>query len=102
MLIVNVYVSVKSECIQEFREETLRNAMESVKEPGIARFDVLQQEDDPTQFLLVEMYRTPEAPAAHKETAHYKRWKASVEQMMAVARRSTRYTNLHPSDDKLG
>src|SRR5262245_49804192 len=71
MLIVHVHVHVKPESVPAFTEATLANARESVKEPGIARFDVLRKQEDPTHFVLVEAYRTPEAPAAHKETWHY-------------------------------
>ncbi len=98
MLIVNVYVSVKSEYIEEFRLATLKNAKASVQEPGIARFDVLQQKEDPTQFLLVEIYRTPEAPAEHKETSHYKQWRESVEPMMAAPRKGVRYEPVFPAE----
>lgn len=71
MLVVHVYVHVKPECVEAFREASVVNARQSVQEPGIARFDVLQQADDPTRFVLVEVYRTPQDPARHKETAHY-------------------------------
>ena len=71
MLVVHVQVHVKPECVEAFREATLANARESVKEPGIARFDVMQDTANPAHFVLVEAYRTAEAPAAHKETVHY-------------------------------
>ncbi|HVV00449.1 MAG TPA: antibiotic biosynthesis monooxygenase, partial [Verrucomicrobiae bacterium] len=83
MLIVHVHVRVKPECVTEFIEATLANARASIKEPGIAAFDVAQQQDDPSKFVLVEAYRTPEAPAAHKETAHYVKWRDTVAAMMA-------------------
>ena len=98
MLIVNVYVKVKEETIDAFREATLANASESIKEPGIARFDVIQQEEDPTQFMLVEVYRTEEAPAAHKETAHYLTWRDTVADMMAEPRIGVKYTNCFPEE----
>ena len=98
MLIVHVQVVVKPECIEAFREATLANARASVREPGIARFDVVQQADDPTRFVLVEVYRTDDAPAAHKETAHYATWRDTVAGMMAEPRRSVKYRNLHPDD----
>lgn len=98
MLIVHVHVQVKPECIEAFKEATLANARASVQEPGIARFDVVQQADDPTRFVLVEVYRTPEAPAAHKETAHYAAWRDAVAPMMAVPRSSVKYTNIFPAD----
>ena len=71
MLVVHVHVRVKPECVAAFRQASLANARQSVQEPGIARFDVVQQADDPTRFVLVEAYRTVEALAAHKAIAHY-------------------------------
>jgi autoinducer 2-degrading protein len=99
MLIVHVHVHVKPECVESFRQATIENARESVKEPGVARFDVLQQTDDPTRFILVEVYRTPEAPAQHKETAHYQRWRDTVADMMAEPRVSVKFTNVFPPDE---
>ena len=98
MLIVHVHVLVKPECVEAFRQATLENGRQSVLEPGIARFDVVQQEDDPTRFVLVEAYRTPEAPARHKETAHYATWRDAVSPMMAEPRRSVKYRNAFPED----
>ncbi len=99
MLIVHVHVHVKPEFVEAFRQATVENAQESVKEPGVARFDVLQQSDDPTRFILVEVYRTPEAPAQHKETAHYQRWRDTVAGMMAEPRTSVKYANVFPPDE---
>jgi len=99
MLIVHVHVHVKPEFVEAFRQATLENARESVKEPGVARFDVIQQTDDPTRFILVEVYRTPEAPAEHKETAHYQRWRDTVAEMMAEPRTSVKYVNVFPPDE---
>jgi quinol monooxygenase YgiN len=96
MLIVHVQVRVKPDCVDAFREATLDNARQSVQEPGIARFDVAQQLDDPTRFVLVEVYRTDEAPAQHKEMAHYQKWRDTVAAMMAEPRRSVKYANVHP------
>jgi len=98
MLVVHVHVHVKPECVEAFRAATLANARASVREPGIARFDVCQQADDPTRFVLVEVYRTSAAPAAHKETAHYATWRDAVAPMMAEARSSVKFTNLFPDD----
>jgi autoinducer 2-degrading protein len=70
-----------------------------VQEPGIARFDVIQQLEDPTRFVLVEVYRTPEDPARHKETAHYQRWRDAVAEMMAEPRSSVKYANVFPDDE---
>ena len=84
-----------------FRNATLANAHESVKEPGVARFDVFQQQDDPARFVLVEAYRSSDAPAAHKQTPHYQVWRDTVEPMMAEPRSSVKFTNLFPSDNEL-
>jgi autoinducer 2-degrading protein len=99
MLVVHVQVHLKPEYVEAFKQASLANARESIKEPGISRFDVVQQQDDPTRFVLVEAYRTPEAPAAHKETKHYQIWRDTVAPMMAEPRSSTKYTNLFPEDD---
>lgn len=98
MQIVMVYVHVKSQFLDAFIKATLENASESIKEPGIARFDVVQQENDPTRFILVEVYKTAKAPAAHKETAHYIRWRDVVAEMMSDARQGVIYKNLFPED----
>jgi autoinducer 2-degrading protein len=94
MLIVHVHVHVKPECVEAFRAATVENARQSVSEPGIARFDVVQQQDDPTRFVLVEVYRTADAPARHKETAHYAKWRDAVAPMMAEPRTSVKYNNV--------
>jgi quinol monooxygenase YgiN len=98
MLIVHVAVHVKPEHVEAFKAASLENARQSVREPGIARFDVVQQSDDPTRFVLVEAYRTPQAPAAHKETAHYAVWRDTVAPMMSEPRTSVKYTNVFPAD----
>jgi len=98
MLVILVSVKVKSESIEGFLKETLENTESSVKEPGVARFDIIQQVDDPTQFILIEAYRSTEAPAQHKETAHYKKWRDAVEKMMLEPRRSVRFTNIYPEN----
>jgi quinol monooxygenase YgiN len=95
---VHVHVQVKPECVEAFRAATLANAQASVKEPGIARFDVVQQADDSTRFVLVEVYRDEQAPARHKETAHYAAWRDAVAPMMAQPRSSVKFTNVFPSD----
>ena len=99
MLIVHVHTCVKPEFIDAFRRATEENARESVKEPGIARFDVVQQSDDPARFVLVEVYRTPAAPSAHKDTAHYQVWRDEVAGMMAEPRTSVKYTNVFPGEE---
>jgi autoinducer 2-degrading protein len=96
MLIVHVFVHVKPESVDAFIAASLENARHSVQEPGIVRFDVVQQEDDPTRFLLIELYRTPGDPARHKETTHYATWRDAVEPMMAEPRRSVKYRALFP------
>jgi quinol monooxygenase YgiN len=98
MLVVQVFVQVKPECVEAFLAATLDNATHSVQEPGVARFDVLQQADDATRFTLIEAYRTEEAPAAHKATAHYARWRDTVEPMMAVPRSNVKYTGVFVPD----
>src|SRR2546430_11831235 len=98
MLIVHVHIQVKQEYTQMFHNATLANARESLKEPGIARFDVFQQQDDPSRFVLVEAYRTSDAPAAHKQTAHYRVWRDTVESMMAEPRSNVKFSNLFPPD----
>ncbi len=89
---------VKPESVAAFKAATIENARNSVREPGIARFDVIQQEDDPTRFVLVEVYRTVEASAAHKQTAHYAAWRDAVADMMAEPRSSVKYTNIFPDE----
>jgi autoinducer 2-degrading protein len=99
MIIAHIQVHVKAEFVQAFRQATIENARNSVLEPGIARFDVLQQADDPTRFIFIEVYRTPEAPAAHKETKHYQVWRDLVAPMMAEARTNVKYSNVWPEED---
>lgn len=99
MQIVHVHVNVKPEFVETFKQVTVENASNSVKEVGIARFDVIQQMDDPTKFILVEVYKTAEAPAMHKETAHYARWRDAVAEMMAEPRQGIKYVNVFPNDE---
>jgi (4S)-4-hydroxy-5-phosphonooxypentane-2,3-dione isomerase len=98
LIIVHVAAHVKPEAVEAFRAASVENARASLKEPGIARFDVVQSMEDPTRFVLVEVYRSPEAPAAHKETAHYKRWRDAVAEQMVEPRTSARYVNVAPED----
>jgi len=98
MLIVHVFVHVKPESVDDFMAASRSNARQSLQEPGIARFDVLQQADDPTRFVLVEVYRDADAPVRHKETAHYAQWRDTVAEMMAEPRSSVKYANLFPDD----
>ena len=99
MQIVLVHVNVKSQFIEAFKQASLENASHSIKEAGVARFDVIQQTENPTKFVLVEVYKNAEAPAAHKETAHYARWRDTVAEMMAEPRQGIKYTNIFPTDD---
>ena len=98
MFVVHVFVHVKENAIEAFKIATLENARSSVKEPGIARFDVVQQLDDPSKFVLVEAYRSPDDPAEHKKTAHYKKWRETVADMMAEPRSSVKYSNVFPDE----
>ncbi len=99
MLVVHVHVRVKPESVADFRQAAIENARCSVQEPGIARFDVIEQQDDATRFVLIEVYRTPEAVAAHKETAHYAKWRDAVAPMMAEPRHSVKYNAAFPDPE---
>jgi autoinducer 2-degrading protein len=96
MLIVHVHVHVKPESVADFRQATIDNARSSVQEPGIARFEVVEQQDDATRFVLIEVYRTPEAVAAHRETAHYVKWRDAVANMMAEPRQRATFNAVFP------
>lgn len=96
MPIVHIQIHVKPEAVEAFREATIENARHSVQEPGVARFDLVQQSDDPTRFVLIEIYRSPQAAADHKETAHYKLWRDTVADMMAEPRSRVKYAPVFP------
>ena len=96
MLIVHVFVHVLPHRVDDFIAASRENARNSVQEPGIVRFDLVQQDDDSTRFLLIEIYRTPQDPARHKETAHYATWRDAVESWMAEPRRSVKYHAIVP------
>ena len=98
MLAVHVHVHVKPESVEAFKAACVENARNSVQEPGIARFDVIQQQDDPTRFVLVEVYRTGDDTARHKETAHYAIWRDSVADTMAEPRSAVKYSNVFPDE----
>jgi len=98
MFIVHVFVHVKEDRIEDFKKASIENARNSILEPGIARFDVVQNQDDPSRFVLVEIYRTPDDPAKHKETAHYMKWRDTVADMMAEPRSSIKFSNIFPDD----
>jgi autoinducer 2-degrading protein len=99
MYIYHVYVHVKKDYVEDFMEATIENAKNSLLEPGIARFDIVQQQDDPTRFVLVEAYRTYEDPARHKATEHYQRWREAVADMMEEPRSSTLFFNIFPEEE---
>lgn len=101
MLIVHVHVHVKPESVEAFKEASVENARNSIKEPGVERFDVLQSSVDPTRFILVEVYRTPDAPARHKETGHYATWRDTVAPLMAEPRSSDKFDSVFWSDEGL-
>ena len=98
MFIVHVFTHVKPGDVEAFKAATIENAVSSIQEPGVARFDVLQQQDDPARFMLVEAYRTCDDPARHKETAHYQKWRDAVADMMAEPRKSVKYSNVFPDE----
>ena len=102
MFVVHVQVHVKPESVEAFKAATVENARNSIKEPGIARFDVVQQLDAPTRFVLVEVYRSASDPAEHKQTGHYQTWRDAVAEMMAEPRSSVKFGNLYPDDEGWG
>jgi quinol monooxygenase YgiN len=99
MLIVHVEIRVKPEFLDAFLRATLENARNSVLEPGIARFELLRRDDDPARFVLLEVYRNADAPARHRETAHYAAWRDTVADMMAEPRTRVIYANVFPPDE---
>ena len=100
MLIVHVFVHVTPDAVDAFIAASLENARNSIREPGVVRFDVIQQADDPTRFVLVEIYRTADDPGRHKETAHYATWRDAVEPMMAEPRRSVKFRAVFPAPNE--
>lgn len=98
MNIVHVHVNVKPEFIEEFKQATIENAKKSIQEQGIARFDFIQDTEDPAHFILIEAYKSEDAPGKHKNTVHYQIWRDAVQKMMAEPRKSVRFINLFPSD----
>lgn len=101
MFVAMVHVHVKSDYIEEFKVATHDNASNSIKEPGVARFDFYQQIDDPTRFTLVEIYRSEEAPVHHRETPHYLRWRDRVAEMMVEPRTRILYNIIFPSEAEI-
>jgi quinol monooxygenase YgiN len=98
LIVIHVHAHVKPDGVEAFRAASIENSRESLREPGVARFDIIQSTEDPTRFVLVEVYRTPDAPAAHKATAHYARWRDAVADLMAEPRTSVKYVNVAPDD----
>ena len=99
MLIIHIHIHVNPESVEDFIEATIENAENSIQEPGIARFDVVQQTDDPTRFVLVEVYRDEAATEAHRETMHYAKWRDTVASMMSEPRTREKFSNLFPKDN---
>ncbi|MEZ4667783.1 MAG: antibiotic biosynthesis monooxygenase [Anaerolineae bacterium] len=102
MIVMLVHIHVKADNIDEFVAATKENAQNSVKEPGVIRFDVIQQSDDPTHFTLIEVFKDQDAQQSHRETPHYFKWRDTVTDMMAEPRQGIRYTNVFPSEDEWG
>ncbi len=98
MLVVHVHIHVKADSVEAFRRATVENARHSLEEPGVARFDVVQQVDNPARFVLVEVYRSAADPPRHRQTAHYAAWRQAVEPMMAEARSKVEYASIFPAD----
>ena len=98
MHIVHVQVRVRPESVEAFRRATIENARSSLREPGVVRFDVVQRNEDPTEFVLVEVYRTPDDPPRHRLTAHYAVWRDTVEPLLAEPRSKVEYVNVFPED----
>jgi autoinducer 2-degrading protein len=99
LLVVHVQIRVRPELIEAFRAATIANATASRKEPGIVRFDVVQDRDDATRFVLVEAYRSEQATVAHKATAHYETWRVAVEPMLAEPRTRRTFQSCDPPDE---
>jgi (4S)-4-hydroxy-5-phosphonooxypentane-2,3-dione isomerase len=102
MYIVHVMVHVKPDQIDAFKAASRENARNSVRETGIARFDVIQQTEDPTRFVLVEVYRSADAVSRHKETVHYQVWRDTVADMLEEPRLGVKYNNIFPDDSGWG
>ncbi len=100
MYVIHVHVHVKPEVVEAFRQASVENASHSIQEPGIARFDVVQQADDPTRFVLVEAYRTADAQNQHRTTAHYQKWRDAVADMMAEPRYAVKFDIIFPDEAK--
>jgi autoinducer 2-degrading protein len=102
MHIALISIRVKPECIEAFQAASIENARGSLREPGVVRFDFLQDKDDPAHFVLYEVYHTPEDPASHRQTAHYQAWAEAVADMMSEPRTRAFFANVHPPDAEWG
>ncbi|HWC98080.1 MAG TPA: putative quinol monooxygenase [Candidatus Sulfopaludibacter sp.] len=100
MHILLVYCTIKPDQLDAFLAATLENASNSRKEAGVVRFDVIQEKDNPAKVTLIEIYRSPEGHAAHRESAHYLAWADKVQDMFAEPRSRTVYRNVSPSDQE--
>ena len=98
MLIVQVHVQVKANLLEDFIKATKENAENSIQEKGIARFDILQDFENPSKIILNEVYYDESAPVKHKQTTHYKKWRETVGEMMDSPRHSIKYLNIFPDD----
>ncbi len=99
MLVVQVHVHIKKGMTEQFIEATIKNAKKSIYEPGIMRFDIIQENEDKERFVLIEVYKDSDAPVKHKNTEHYDLWRETVESMMAEPRKSIKYANIYPDDN---
>jgi autoinducer 2-degrading protein len=100
MIVTCVYIHVNPDAVQRFLEATVENHLESVKEPGNLRFDLIQQVDDPCQFMLYEAYESDEAAATHKNTVHYIKWRDTVKDFMVEPRKGVKYNIIEPNDKR--
>ena len=99
MCVAQGHVHVKKDQVEAFKTASLQNAKHSLHEPGIARFDVLQQQNDPARFVLIEVYYTENDSASHKETGHYQTWREQVKEMMAEPRYTIKFNTVFPPDE---
>ena len=102
LFVVHIQIRVLPQHIEAFRTATVANATESRKEQGIARFDLVQDREDPTRFVLVEAYRSEQATVAHKATAHYEAWRVAVEPMLAEPRTRRFFDACYPESGAWG
>lgn len=99
MFIIHVFFNVKEECIDRFKEITIENAQNSLKEEGVVRFDVIQQQDNNSQFMLQEIYLSPSEQLKHRDSEHFKKWKSEVSDLLVHGYSFVKYDNVFPKDD---